>query len=639
MRFWLTLTLLAGALHAQAPLDLPEMAPPSGGQRFEFDAGGERRAQWSVGGLRRAYFHEDLPALFSRTVALDQVLPENSALDWIFTGNEGGVTVHLANSRLRLTQRYYDSYGHFTEQPPKQRYPNRVWQETEVAFHGVLRTVEVVMDHRLSVAVLLNGREVARQRCLMEMRRHQAAWTPPEGATSGRFAARMVEPEAAEARVLVNPAEKHQSIYGFGGILSVPAYASLSAEGQRRWWELVREYNLLIQREYPNGYRLKKDLSNFDRLEDASPHYYGDNFPNGEISDFDYNRRMQRMGGKVIFQFWALPEWARREYTSGGKKYPQAPIIDEYVRAMVGYCRIAQQKAGAPPDIVGVQNEIVQPADVWHEMILKLRAGLDAAGFRNVQIHMPDNGILRGGIQTALAIRKSPEAWKKIDWAATHVYDYQEFFENPDGYDETIRAWRQAAGDKPFLSTEFTVNSNTYQSNGYRIAFAQAQLYHKNMAMMDASALIYCWSLLDVEQASFGGTRSLFVPDRTHGYIPASSSYQLRAFGAFSRRLPEGMVRIGAESSRDGLLATAYQAPGGARTAILINRSTTPLRVSLDWAGAKFQWAETASPYQENAVRPASAGAVLIQPGEIVTLSGAPLGGASVSGREPPDPR
>jgi len=96
----------------------------------------------------------------------------------------------------------------------------------------------------------------------------------------------------------------------------VPAYAKLSADGKRRWFELLAEYNPLIQREYPNGYHLKKDLSNLDTLTDASPHYYGDNFPNGEISDFDYNRRIQRMGGKVFFQFWALPEWARREYTA-----------------------------------------------------------------------------------------------------------------------------------------------------------------------------------------------------------------------------------------------------------------------------------------------------------------------------------
>lgn len=625
MRYWLIFIALAGALQAQAPVELPEAALPAGGSRFEFDAGGERREAWSVRGLRRAYFREDLPALFSRTVVLEQALPRGSALDWIFTGDQGGLTIHLSDGQLRLTQRYYDSYGLITELPPKSRHPNRTWQQTEAAFRGVPRTVEVVMDHRLSVAVLLNGREVLRQRCLMEMRRHQVAWTPAAGVTTGRLSARMLEPAPVGARVRVIPAEKHQTIYGFGGIVSAPAYASLSAAGRDRWWQLIREYNLLIQREYPNGHNLKKDMSNFDRLEDASPHNYSDNFPNGEISDFDYSRRIRSLGGKVFFEFWGLPGWARREITAGGKKYPQAPIIDEYVRAMVGYCRAAQAKAGAPPDIVGIQNEVMQPPEVWHEMILRLREGLDAAGFRDVRIHMPDQGFLNWGIQAARAIRQSPRAWKTIDWAATHLYDYQDFFENPDGYDDLIRSWRQAVGDKPFLSTEFTVNRADYQSGSYRIAFAQAQLYHKNMAMMNASALLYCWTLLDVEQPSFGATRSLFVPDRARGYIPVPSSYQLRVYGAFSRRLPQGMVRLGAESSTDGLLATAYQGPGGVQTAILINRSTTPMRVNLDWEGKSFLWAETASPYLENAVRPAPSGTVLIQPGEILTLSGAAL--------------
>jgi hypothetical protein len=49
-------------------IDPPETSAPAGGRRFEFDAAGERRAQWSVGGLGRAYFEEDPAALFSRTI-------------------------------------------------------------------------------------------------------------------------------------------------------------------------------------------------------------------------------------------------------------------------------------------------------------------------------------------------------------------------------------------------------------------------------------------------------------------------------------------------------------------------------------------------------------------------------------------
>ncbi len=533
MRILVAAACLAASLWAQDP---PTVT------RFEFDAAGERRAQWSVGGLRRNYFDERLPALFTRTLRLDEPLAGGASLDWIFTGAEGGVTVHIESRRVRLTQRYYDSYAHFPARPPKTRYPERIWDETGVELSAAPREIELVMDHKLSARLRVDGREVARQTCLMEMRRHQLAWAPPHGVTGGKLSGEIRRPAAGAAGVRVNPAAKRQTIYGFGGILSVPAWISLSEEGKRRWWDLLAEYNLWLHREYPNGYRLKPDLSNFDRLEDASPHYYGDNFPNGEISDFAYIREIRRRGGKVLFEFWDLPAWAKREHVAAdGKRYPNAPDYGEYVRAMVGYCQISKEKTGAPPDVVGIQNEIVQPAEVWHGMIRRLRAALDEAGFHAVRIHMPDHSNLRGGTQAALAIRQSPEAWKLIDWAATHVYDYQSYFEDPDGYDRQIRAWREAAGDKPFLSTEFTVNHSAYQSWSYRTAFAQAQLYHKNMALMDASALIYCWTLLDVEQRSFGATRSLFVPDPARGFVPVPSSHQLRVFGAFSRRLPEGM--------------------------------------------------------------------------------------------------
>jgi hypothetical protein len=240
---------------------------------------------------------------------------------------------------------------------------------------------------------------------------------------------------------------------------------------------------------------------------------------------------------------------------------------------------------------------------------------------------MPDNGRLQGGIETLKAIQLAPEAWRAIDYAATHVYDFQDFFEDPDGYDSRISEWRRLASDKPFLSTELTVNSSAYQSRSYRVAFAQAQLYHKNMALMNAAALIYCWTLLDAEQPSFTATRSLFAVDRSAGFVPVASSYQLRTFGAYSRRLREGMVRVDAESPGSNLLATAFEGDGGRRTVVLLNRSTAPQSVRVEWPGASFTERESASPYSANRASKANGGAVLVQPGEIVTLSNVSVAG------------
>jgi hypothetical protein len=274
---------------------------------------------------------------------------------------------------------------------------------------------------------------------------------------------------------------------------------------------------------------------------------------------------------------------------------------------------------------VGVQNEIVQTQETWKEMILGLREGLDAAGFKSVKIQMPDATGLAVGVTTAKTIVSVPEAWKDIDYAASHVYDFQSFMENPDGYDELMHQYRDSIGLKPFLGTEFAVNRPAYQSSSYRVAFATAQLYHKTMTILDAEALLYCWTLLDVEERTFGGSRSLFVPDRDYGNVPKPSSYQLRTYGAFSRRLREGMVRVEADSGDPDLLASAYQGPSSARTAIVLNRSTVPHRIRIDWPGSTFTVIEFSSPYAANAVSKPMPRELVIQPGEILTLSNVAL--------------
>jgi hypothetical protein len=146
------------------------------------------------------------------------------------------------------------------------------------------------------------------------------------------------------------------------------------------------------------------------------------------------------------------------------------------------------------------------------------------------------------------------------------------------------------------------------------------QLYHKNMTLMDAIGLAYCWLILDVEQPNFGATRSLLVPDRYHGDIPIASSYQLRVLGAYSRHLPEGMVRVDASSSNPDLLVSAYEGSGKTRTVIATNRGIAPQSLTVNWPGTTWNEMERVSQYSENNREPIPA-EIVIQPGEIVTLS------------------
>ncbi|MCP5114574.1 MAG: hypothetical protein GY953_27415 [bacterium] len=353
-------------------------------EQFEFSPASVRARVWGGDWGRpvRQHFQEVLPAIAERTLVLDRFETGGDALEWIFTGEHGGVTLRLRESEAVLEQRFYDSYGlnEFPDGKVKPaRHPERVPIRTAVPLERPPREVTVLFDHRLGVELRIDGKQVARQDCLLDVRRHQLAYLGKKG-PRGVVRGRMTAPEAATAAVRIDRSTRHQRMLGFGGIATPTAYAELSEEGKRRWWEIVAEYNLLLHREYPIGVRLNERMDNWDRLEDATPHYYGDNFPNGEISDFEYMQQVRRLGGKVLFEFWALPAWARQDWKDAqGKLHAGVAEPKAYARAMVRYCQVHRERTGQAPEIVGIQNEVRQPPEIWREMAIELRRALDRA--------------------------------------------------------------------------------------------------------------------------------------------------------------------------------------------------------------------------------------------------------------------
>jgi hypothetical protein len=236
---------------------------------------------------------------------------------------------------------------------------------------------------------------------------------------------------------------------------------------------------------------------------------------------------------------------------------------------------------------------------------------------------------LAGGIAAVKAFREQDAVWKAIDYATSNMYDYQNFFYDPDGFDALLREMKEAIGGKPFLAGELCVNNSAFQTRTYRTAFAMGQLYHKLLTTLDTCGILYCWTLLNVVQPSYGWTRTLMAPDAEHGFVPAATSHQLRVYGAYSRRIREGMTRVQAASSNPQLLATAFSGNAGARTLVMLNRSATPQRVSVTWPGEPFRYMEVVSPQQENAIEPIAPGEVTVPPGAIVTLTNVELGQAA----------
>ncbi|MGA3132578.1 MAG: hypothetical protein ABSD59_17375 [Terracidiphilus sp.] len=625
MRSIALLFLLAGtSLYAQQAVELKptpaSSAPPADSFRFVSD--GPAGPGWSrPDEIARKYFHENLTALFERTVTLDAALPERAALRWIFTGPRAGLTVELTSSKVRISERHYDSTALYEGQG---NFPEKATFTDERQFTGEARSLTVIADAHLAVRVLVNGQQLIEAPLLFDLTRHQlmlAASRTAHLVVSGS----LLTPETRNATITIDASQVHQTMLGFGGSPSIAAYEELSDQGKREYWQILKRYNLLLFREYPMGTELAPDMSNLEDPADATPHYYGDNFPNSELSSFDYSRHVLDLGGSVIYELWALPSWATVSWTgpsstdTWNKPIKRVVNPDEYARIVVTYCKKAQAATGSAPAIVGIENEVDQPPSVFSSMALALRRELDKAGFTQTKIHMADASFMFLGIDRANELRKNPEAWKALDYAAVHEYDFQEFIANPDLYDARMKQMHEAADDKPFLATEICVNDPHYQEPSYRIAFAVAELYHKNLTELDAVALMYCWLLLDVEQPTFAGSRSLLAPDRTRGWIPVPTSFQLRVMGAFSRHIAKGMKRIGVETGDPDLLATAF-ADGRDETLVVINRSTTSRRLAMQ--GGSHTWAEIERTglEEENSVSAFRTDNV-IQPGEIMVFS------------------
>jgi hypothetical protein len=145
-------------------------------QRFAFASDGPTGPGWSrPDEIARSYVHEDLPALFSRTVTFDAAMPARTKLDWIFTGPHAGMTVELTSSRVRVFERYYDSMGLYSAG----NYPEKIVRDDERAYTGDARTLTVVVDAHLSVRVLLNGETLLVQPLTFDLTRHQLMFSGP----------------------------------------------------------------------------------------------------------------------------------------------------------------------------------------------------------------------------------------------------------------------------------------------------------------------------------------------------------------------------------------------------------------------------------------------------------------------------
>jgi len=228
---------------------------------------------WTGGNIKRFYPDEFLPALFRRTIVFNKSLDEDAVLQWKFTGPGAAFDIQISAETVTFKPRFYETPVYNEINGKAARHPEWSNVAKEWFYRGDAQAVTVQIDQGMDLSISLNGKLILERKWGFDISRHQI-----ELGNEDNVSLELFGPKTVKAAVNVLPNKTHQKMIGFGGIATPTAYAQLSDEGKRQWWNWLYEYNLLIQREYPNGPRLNKSMDNWDNLKDATPHYYSSNF-------------------------------------------------------------------------------------------------------------------------------------------------------------------------------------------------------------------------------------------------------------------------------------------------------------------------------------------------------------------------
>ncbi len=178
LKLALVLSFIATTAVAQQAIQLPQPSLPAQApaDTFRFVSDGPIGPGWTrPDEIARHYFHDDLTALFERTITLQSDIPARTKLQWIFTGPHAGFTVELSSTKVRVIERYYDSMGLYTSG----NYPEKIIRDEERQFTGTPRTLTLIADSHLALRILVNGIELLDEPLLFDVTRHQLLYSAP----------------------------------------------------------------------------------------------------------------------------------------------------------------------------------------------------------------------------------------------------------------------------------------------------------------------------------------------------------------------------------------------------------------------------------------------------------------------------
>ncbi|MDD5262765.1 MAG: glycoside hydrolase family 30 protein [Methylacidiphilales bacterium] len=391
------------------------------------------------------------------------------------------------------------------------------------------------------------------------------------------------------ATVWIDDLVSYQEIEGFGGAFTEAAAVTLGKMPEKKQEEILRAY---FDPKTGNAYTLCR--SHINSCDFSTGNYaYCEKEGDTALASFSIERDRQALlpmiqrslklsGGtmKLFASPWSPPAWMKttNQMNRGGQLKPEyrAAWAEYYVRYIQEYA-----KAGVNIWGLTVQNE-PEAIQTWDSCVYSgaeerdfvrdhLGPALERAGLGHVKIiiwdHNRDHLYAR-----AKTIYSDSQAARYIWGAGFHWYSANVF--------ENVQRTHEAWPNKKLLFTEGCQEGGPHPGSwltGERYAQSVIQdLNHWTVGWVD-------WNLVLDETGGPNHVGNLcsapILADTRTGEAHYQSSYYY--LGHFSRFIRPGAKRILTTSSRDELEVTACKNPDGSLVAVILNRSETPIQMTL----------------------------------------------------------
>ncbi|MDB5255961.1 MAG: glycosyl hydrolase [Chitinophagaceae bacterium] len=411
------------------------------------------------------------------------------------------------------------------------------------------------------------------------------------------------QPQETDVCVFIDPTHTFQTLLGIGGALTDAAaetFAKLPANKQQ---EFIKAY---YDPKEGIGYTLGR--TNMNSCDFSSDMYTYVEEDDAELKSFNIahdrqykipliKQALAATGGKLTLYVspWSPPAWMKsnKDVLHGGKLLPE--YRQSWANYFVKYINTLE-KEGIPVWGLTVQNEPMAK-QIWESCIYTaeeerdfirdyMGPTLEKAGLSNKKLIAWDHN--RDMVyQRASTYLNDPLAAKYIYGIGYHWY---ETWTGSNMQFENLKRVAEAFPDKKLIFTEGCVESFKMDKiNEWRLG----ERYGYSM-INDFNCGTIAWTDWNILLDDKGGPNHVgnfcFAP--VHADTQAGKLYYTNSYyyiGHFSKFIPVGSKRIACSANRDVLQTTAFLAPDGKTTVVVMNTSDQklPYRLWLDGQAAE----------------------------------------------------